>query len=247
LAFRILESGYLPEGTDWHFAHVRSPFWRIYHNGAPGWNVRHAGRKYPLGPDHLLLIPDETLFDCIGDRGVPHLWIHFTPPLESTTDLAGPHTVALDETLQNIVAELVARHAARRDARLVHTAAALLHMAFARLEHAPVPIHPPRLEELLRFIEENVRGNLSNEQLARRTAMSQSGFIRWFAELTKTTPAAWVQAARIKEASRLLALSDSSIDEIAAECGFPNRYYFSRVFRQHQGCGPAEYRKRQVR
>jgi AraC-like DNA-binding protein len=226
---------------------VLSPFWRIYYNNALGWNVRHAGRKYPLGPDHLLLIPDETLFDCIGEKGISHLWIHFNPPLERTTDLTRPHIVALDETLQHTVAELLERRAAPRAAGLMHTAAALLHLAFARLEHAPVPVHPPKLEELLRFIEEHVGDDLSNEQLARRTAMSQSGFIRWFAELTETTPAAWVQSVRIKEASRLLALSDSSIDEIAADCGFPNRYYFSRVFRQHQGCGPAEYRKRQVR
>ncbi|HEX8311586.1 MAG TPA: AraC family ligand binding domain-containing protein, partial [Chthoniobacteraceae bacterium] len=137
LSFRILEVGYLPNGTDWHFANVLSPFWRIYYNNALGWNVRHAGRKYPLGPDHLLLIPDETLFDCIGEKGISHLWIHFNPPLERTTDLTRPHIVALDETLQHTVAELLERRAAPRAAGLMHTAAALLHLAFARLEHAP--------------------------------------------------------------------------------------------------------------
>jgi AraC-like DNA-binding protein len=38
-----------------------------------------------------------------------------------------------------------------------------------------------------------------------------------------------------------------SIEQIAANCGFPNRFYFSRVFRQRMSCGPAENRWRQVR
>ena len=50
-----------------------------------------------------------------------------------------------------------------------------------------------------------------------------------------------------KQAAQLLALSELSIDQIASDCGFPNRYYFSRVFRQHQGRRPAEYQHRQVR
>jgi AraC-like DNA-binding protein len=42
-------------------------------------------------------------------------------------------------------------------------------------------------------------------------------------------------------------LTDRSIDQIAADCGFPNRYYFTRVFRSHHECGPAAYRQRQIR
>ena len=48
---------------------------------------------------------------------------------------------------------------------------------------------------------------------------------------------------RIRLACRQLALSERPIDEIAESLGFPDRYYFSRAFKRHMGCGPATFRK----
>lgn len=246
-AFRILQYGYRPEGMEWYFPGVRSPFWRIYYNDVPGWFVRHEGKEYPLAPDRLLLIAEDTLFDCVGGPGIPHLWMHFKPPPGSPVKLATPHAVPLDHRLRGVMEESLEAHKASASVRRDHAAAAWLHMTFGRIEQPPIREFPPRLEEVLRFVEGNLAGDLSNERLSRLAAMSQSTFIRWFGGLTGETPAAWVQRARVKQAAQLLALSGSSIEQIASDCGFPNRYYFSRVFRQHQGCGPAEYRKRQVR
>lgn len=52
----------------------------------------------------------------------------------------------------------------------------------------------------------------------------------------------FVSAARIKLACRELALTDESLEEIAESLGYPNRYYFSRVFKSKMGCRPAEFR-----
>lgn len=80
--FFLHETGWLREGLRWHFPEVLSPFWRLYHNLQPGWRVLHEGRSWPLAPDAVTLIPDGTVFDCLGEPGVPHLWLHF--------DLASP-------------------------------------------------------------------------------------------------------------------------------------------------------------
>jgi hypothetical protein len=145
LAFRILETGYLPNGTSWHFPNVRSPFWRLYYNGAPGWHVRHGSGTFALAPDRLLIIADNTLFHCCGERGIPHLWVHFTPPAESSVELQAPHALPLDQPLRCTVEELLAASCSAPGAQLGHAAAALLHMTFARLEHAPAPEYPPGL------------------------------------------------------------------------------------------------------
>jgi transcriptional regulator GlxA family with amidase domain len=77
--------------------------------------------------------------------------------------------------------------------------------------------------------------------------MSVETFIRWFKKHTGTTPAAQGTRSRARAAARLLVLTDRSIEDIAAATGFPNRYYLSRVFTAHMGCGPATYRRRHVR
>jgi AraC-like DNA-binding protein len=248
--FRIHECGFA-DGIRWHHPGVLSPFWRLYYNGLPGWRVRHAGIDYSLGPDRIVLIADGLHFDCIGEPGVSHLWIHFNSLQPASLTPKTPLTLPLTAPLQSAVDALLAAHAESTGssplARLYHRAAALLHTAFAELDQPAPTEHPVRLDQLLRFIDQHLGEDLSNPRLARRVALSESAFSRWFRKHLQVTPSTWVQQVRVQQAAQLLVLSDLSIEQIAADCGFPNRFYFSRVFRQRMSCGPAEYRKRQVR
>ena len=73
--------------------------------------------------------------------------------------------------------------------------------------------------------------------------MSVEAFIRWFKARTGRTPAAFVTERRVREACRRLAFGEESIEQVAEATGFANRHHFSRVFKQHAGCGPAEFRR----
>jgi transcriptional regulator GlxA family with amidase domain len=119
-----------------------------------------------------------------------------------------------------------------------------LHVVFAGLE-TPVTELPPPLLQVLGLIARAPHTRLSNRLLAERAGLSVERFIRSFREHTGQTPAAYVLAHRIRLAGEALALTDKTIDQIANECGFPNRHYLSRMFARHIGCGPAEYRARQ--
>jgi len=60
---------------------------------------------------------------------------------------------------------------------------------------------------------------------------------------TGRTPQDFIRKKRVENASRLLYHSDQSIKQISAECGFNDRYYFTRVFSREMGISPARYRK----
>ena len=248
--FTIHECGYLPHGSGWNHPGVLSPFWRLYRNSAPGCHVRFGKEKFPLEPDRLLLIPDATLFDCVCETRAPHLWLHFSPVQTTGTFPRRPVAVSVTPSLSALVEDVIAAHTAPDSPltrqHLYHHAAALLHSAFAGLEIPIAPEAPERLDQILRFLHSQLAGDLSNAVLARHTVMGESVFIRWFKQHTGVTPAIYVQQARANHAAQLLALTNHTIEQIAADCGFPNRYYFTRVFRRHLGCAPAEYRKRQV-
>jgi AraC-like DNA-binding protein len=249
--FTIHECGYHAHGSNWNHPRVLSPFWRLYHNGAPGCHVHFRREIFPLKPDRLLLVPDATLFDCVCETRAPHLWLHFSPLQTTSAFPRRPAAVLLTATLRPLVKNvIVARTTADSPLarqHLYHLCAALLHCSFAELDIPVVPERPERLDHVLRFLHSQLAGDLSNSVLARRARMGESAFIRWFRETTGATPALYVQQARARQAAQLLALTDRTIEQIATDCGFPNRYYFTRVFQKHLGCGPAEYRKRQVR
>jgi len=249
--FVIHECGWLARGSDWNHPNVLSPFWRLYHNTAPGCHVRFARESFPLRPDRLLLIPDATPFDCVCERRAPHLWLHFSP-LQSTHSFPRrpgviPITPQLRDLVEGVITARTAPDSPLARQHLYHRCATLLHAAFAGLDFPIAPEQPERLAQLLRYLHSQLAGDLSNPVLARRAAMAESVFIRWFKQNTGVTPALYVQEARARHAAQLLALTDRTIEQIAADCGFPNRYYFTRVFRRHLDCAPAAYRRRQVR
>ncbi|MFD9335812.1 GlxA family transcriptional regulator [Streptomyces sp. NPDC060028] len=101
-----------------------------------------------------------------------------------------------------------------------------------------------RIDELRMWIAEHLAEDLSLEALAARTHLSVRHFTRLFHQRTSTTPAAYVEAARLEAARRLLEDSDRSLPEIAAASGLGSVETLHRVFRRRMGTTPAEYRRR---
>jgi transcriptional regulator GlxA family with amidase domain len=86
--------------------------------------------------------------------------------------------------------------------------------------------------------------DLSVDALAARAAMSPRHFARCFRDETGTTPARFVEAARIESARRRLEESSDSIDTIARACGFGTAETMRRAFVRVLHVAPTEYRRR---
>jgi YesN/AraC family two-component response regulator len=55
----------------------------------------------------------------------------------------------------------------------------------------------------------------------------------------------YIRELRIQRAKHLLWNSSEPINEIAEQVGFPDPYYFSKVFKSIEGLSPTLFRKRQ--
>ena len=62
----------------------------------------------------------------------------------------------------------------------------------------------------------------------------------WYLDVA---PARYIVERRVSRAAELLVYSNDSLEQIADACGFPNRFYLSRVFTKVLGTSPARYRK----
>ncbi|MGV9409070.1 GlxA family transcriptional regulator [Nocardia sp. NPDC003693] len=115
---------------------------------------------------------------------------------------------------------------------------------------APVAAGPPRLQPLRAlqgWIEENLAADLSLEALARQTDMSTRNFSRVFAAEFGTTPARYVETARVTAARRLLETSDQPLDRVALAVGLRRPETLYRSFQRVLGVAPGEYRERFAR
>lgn len=102
----------------------------------------------------------------------------------------------------------------------------------------------PAIQKVQQWCNDNLGADLRVAALARHAAMSERSFIRTFREDTGTTPAEFVQQARLQAARRLLEETELAPKTIAQRCGFGSPGVMRRVFLRELGVSPAEYRTR---
>lgn len=91
---------------------------------------------------------------------------------------------------------------------------------------------------------ENLREDLTVDQLAAKAHMSARTFARRFKADHGTTPAAWLGRQRLIHAQRLLEQTDLGLDRIAYECGFGSAAVLRQNFSRTLGTTPTAYRSR---
>lgn len=121
---------------------------------------------------------------------------------------------------------------------------AMLKLILLRLmETADENALPARMvEELDNYIRENVADEISNTEIGAIFGYHPFYVSRVLKERKGMTLRQYIIAYRLKQAKRLLELTDKSAAEIAEECGFTDASYFAKTFKSTFGMTPKEYR-----
>ena len=107
----------------------------------------------------------------------------------------------------------------------------------------PRNTHFSRLQAVLNFIRNNLASDVTVATLARIAGINVSYFRRIFLEATGMAPHAYVFAARLEQARKLLIQSELPIAQIATDCGFSNQSHLTSRFRAAHAVTPAQFRK----
>ena len=100
------------------------------------------------------------------------------------------------------------------------------------------------LRDLQGWIADHLDADLSVPALARRATMSPRTLARAFARELGTTPAAYVEAARVERARARLESGPAPLQAVARSCGFGTTETMRRAFHRRLGVAPADYRTR---
>ncbi|WP_438447587.1 helix-turn-helix domain-containing protein [Gorillibacterium sp. sgz5001074] len=101
---------------------------------------------------------------------------------------------------------------------------------------------PEAVSRALRYMERHYGRIGGLDDLAAVSGLSRYHFLRLFRSATGTTPVEHLNKLRMEKAAVLLRTTDRTLDEIAAQVGFANGNYFSKVFRHWVGTSPGRYR-----
>jgi transcriptional regulator GlxA family with amidase domain len=98
------------------------------------------------------------------------------------------------------------------------------------------------ISSIATYVMENLNHALSVAELAATVAMSERTFARAFASATGSTPAQFVERARVDAARALLEGTHKPLKVISHECGFKNPKRMREVFLKRLGVLPTQYR-----
>lgn len=112
---------------------------------------------------------------------------------------------------------------------------------------APGRLAPRTLDRIAEFVDAELSGVITLDQLAAVARLSPFHFARAFKVSTGLAPHQFVTARRMDRATRLLIGSTASVTEVAHAVGLTNVSHFRRMFRSHAGLLPGQLRANENR
>lgn len=220
--------------------------------------IESKERSIRLHSGEALCIPKDTVHRYYADEAAPWslLWLHFSGedvrlyPLEewkvigfAEKEKSLERLMYLFTSLFELLEEPYTKGNFICISQLLGT---ILSEIYFREAGEAAGRHQRQVTEIVRFMERNLKKELTLSSLADRFLLSKSQLNSIFHECTGTSPVSFLISMRLKKACRLLRSTDIPIGTIAAELGYEDQYYFSRLFRKTVGCSPSEYRKGDV-
>ena len=105
---------------------------------------------------------------------------------------------------------------------------------------------PWRLARAIDYIEANLGGNLSLNEIAKHAGLSPMYFADQFKKATGQSPHAFLMARRTERAKLLLTDDRMPLVQVAVTAGFSSQAHFTTIFRKAVGMTPGRYRQRLV-
>jgi len=102
---------------------------------------------------------------------------------------------------------------------------------------------PNKIMEAIGYILINLHENLTVSLLAERANQNPDYFSRQFQQYTGERPVTYIQGKRVERCQYLMVTTRLTFSQIAAQSGFENVFYFSKIFKKLTGMSPGQYRK----
>lgn len=245
VALEILSTRMI-ELTEWKLCGLNDPFWRLYIPIKGRAEVQYdadadSAGTIKLQPGKAYMIPPHTTLYSRIEKEPFHKWyVHFT--LGQRGDRAVPGVYRVESTAK--MQEVIESFSGRKPPLYPWESLTLVGEALSQLPNSIWSKRnvDARVEQAMEYMYGNMSRKLAAAEIATASAVSVRTLNHLFQQDLGMSPMHVLLEFRINHACRLLRHTDLTIDQIAEDCGFPNRYYLSRMMKQVRSISPAAYR-----
>lgn len=256
----------------WEFHNMSFPFWRLYYNTIEGAKVIYKNKQVSLNANNVVLISPHTSFSTslkelyseklsgsriesknellhLSELGMTdHLFLHFNLGFQLDhlqPDIYEFHvTPPIRKALDSMRFSMI-DHYQKISCQDSLTIYALIFQLIVQIPEQLWKEHSVdyRVMKVIKHIDVYYAQPLSNSDLATIANMAPNSFLRLFKASTGFTIQNYIQNKRVEKAILSMHNENLSIEEIAEQNGFCDRFNFSKVFKRQVNVSPAQYRK----
>ena len=178
--------------------------------------------------------------------GTSWYWVSFSPDQSKGDEIELPKILGVTDSMRDAVERmerLYRRHSIYGDERL----AGMLYSFFfelAAVEKKDAVQSGGRIAPgVLSVLDDQLETGYSSEEIAGALGMNYSYIGKCFKEETGQTIHQAFDRLKVERAKHLMVRGEMNISQVSQALGYPNPYYFSRVFKKVTGMSPRDYRK----
>lgn len=98
-------------------------------------------------------------------------------------------------------------------------------------------------DELVQYIMINYAKRITLDSLSSQFHISANYICSLFAKYYNSSLTIFLTSLRMKEAERLITETDKSFKEVAILCGYPDYFYFCKIFKRHFNITPSQFKE----
>ena len=243
ITLSVAVAQYLPK-VSWSLRDANHPTWLFFWNPAGVVRLIFNGEVMVIGQEHAVLLPPFTKISAYSDEAFPHLYAHFKTP-EGFNGVRRRPFLLPPYPVRKFFADRRYQPPQWRSA--VHWQLLLWEylMMLAPEDFVETSSDTPpdeRIAVAVQLCERRASNPPDNAALARSAGMSINNFYRLFRREMGISPRRYREGLRLDFARRMLLESDAKISAVAQQCGYADRYQFSKAFKKYFGLTPAAVR-----
>jgi len=238
-----------PKGTEEHIL--------IYCVSGNGW-LEIDGKRRKVSAGQALLVPQGCphSYGASGKHPWEIFWVHFAgedSAYYSSLLADGEHLLKIDPAISKNVCRLFMEGCKFFDngftqSRILCCSQMLRHLLAVIFFGNPAFMpgaaggRHRSFDNVIEHMRQHLGDGLSLADIARKAGLSVARFSALFRAQTGFSPVQYHIRLRIQAACRLFDTTGLNVSEVAVKVGYPDQYYFSRIFRKVMGMPPRTYR-----
>jgi len=223
-----------------HYGPAVRPYWLLHFvvSGKGIFQIR--GKEYALSSEEIFVIPPfvETYYEADANDPWEYIWVGFT--------VNGDLPVKLQDVVSCPKAGYIFKSMKKAEGmsvgRTEYVCAKIWELFSAILEKKERKID--YIENALNIIHSEYMQGVTVQEIADRLNLERTYFSHLFKEKMGMSPKKYLLSYRMELAADLIANHGQSVSTTAVSVGYNDIYIFSKMFKQHFGVAPSQYKSK---